>query len=98
MHCTVQVDGSSRILVTVVASQELEVGDVLRRFKAEVSQDETNRGNDTNWHTLGVWNLLLFMGDLLHAFVFVCLCVLVCGIFSAMFCIFIQDKVTAFVC
>ena len=51
VHCTVQVDGSSRILVTVVASQELEVGDVLRRFKAEVSQDEPRRGNNTYRYT-----------------------------------------------
>ena len=35
----------------MVASQELEAGDVLRRFKAEVSQDEPRRGNNTNRHT-----------------------------------------------
>ena len=34
MHQTAQVKGSTKIIVTVVATQELEPGDVLRRFKA----------------------------------------------------------------
>ena len=51
LACMAQVDGSTNILVIVVASQELEAGDVLRRFKAEVSQDEPHRGNNTNRHT-----------------------------------------------
>ena len=48
---TAQVNGSTKILITVVASQELEVGDMLRRFKAEISQDEPRRGNNANRHT-----------------------------------------------
>ena len=65
MQYTAQVNGSTKILVTVVASQELEAGDVLRRFKAEVSQDEPLRGNNTDRFILGllglgVWKLLLF--------------------------------------
>ena len=32
----------------MVATQELEAGDVLRRFKAEVAQDKPRRGNNTN--------------------------------------------------
>ena len=44
--CTTQVKGSTNILVTVVATQELEPGDVLRRFKA--AEDEPLRGNNTN--------------------------------------------------
>ena len=32
----------------MVASQELEAGDVLRRFNAEVSKAEPRRGNNTN--------------------------------------------------
>ena len=46
-----QVKGAAKIMVTVVATQELEAGDVLRRFKAEVSQDEPHRGNNTNRRT-----------------------------------------------
>ena len=44
LTCTAQVDGSTKILVTVVATQELEAGDVLRRFKAEVPQNKRRRG------------------------------------------------------
>ena len=95
----------------MVATQELEAGDVLRRFKAEVSQDEPRRGNNTNRHTgstsarcleiVTVYGILLTCVSFLFSamvHVFVCLCVLVCGDISAMFCIFIQDKVTAFAC
>ena len=35
-------------MVTVVATQELEAGDVLRRFKAEAAQDEPRRGKNYN--------------------------------------------------
>ena len=35
-------------MVTVVTTQELEAGDVLRRFKAEAAQDEPRRGNNNN--------------------------------------------------
>ena len=81
------------MLVTVVASQELEVGDVLRRFKAKVSRDEPRRGNNINRHTRSTsarfleivtvyWIFLTFVG----IFTFlddtcVCMCVSVCGLF-----------------
>ena len=41
-----QVKGSAKIMVTVVATRELEPGAVLRRFKAESAQDEPRRGNN----------------------------------------------------
>ena len=44
---TAQVKGAANTMVTVVASQELKAGDVLRRFKAETAQDEPHRGNKT---------------------------------------------------
>jgi hypothetical protein len=43
-------------MVTVVATQELEAGDALRRFKAEAAQDEPRRGKNYNGYivyTLG---------------------------------------------
>ena len=45
---TAQVKGSAKIMVTVVATQDLEPGDVLRRFKAEATQDAPRGGNDNN--------------------------------------------------
>ena len=36
------------MMVTVVATQELGAGDVLRRFGAETVQDEPRRGNNNN--------------------------------------------------
>ena len=45
---TVQVKGAAKMMVTVVASQELEAGDVLRRFRAESVQHEPRRGNNNN--------------------------------------------------
>ena len=45
---TEQVNGAAKIMVTVVAIQELEAGDVLRRFKAEAAQDEPGPGNNNN--------------------------------------------------
>ena len=41
-----QVKGSAKIMVTVVATKELEAGDVLRRFKAEATQDGPHDGNN----------------------------------------------------
>ena len=55
-------------MVTVVATQELEAGDVLRRFKAEAAQNEPRRGNNTNRYivvgvvAVGVWKLSLHNG------------------------------------
>ena len=45
---TAQVNGSATMMVTVVATQELKAGDVLRRFGAETAQDEPRRGNNNN--------------------------------------------------
>ena len=45
---TAQVKGAAKLMVTVVAIQDLEAGDVLRRFKAEAAQDEPRHGNDNN--------------------------------------------------
>ena len=40
--------GAANMMVTVVATQELKAGDVLRRFRAEATQDERRRGNNNN--------------------------------------------------
>ena len=45
---TAQVKGAAKLMVTVVATQDLEAGDVLWRFKAEAAQDEPHRGNNHN--------------------------------------------------
>ena len=47
-----QVKGAAKIMVTVVATQELEPGDVLLRFEAEGTQDEPHRGNNNNRYVL----------------------------------------------
>ena len=55
-------------MVTVVATQELEAGDVLRRFGVETAQDESLRGNDNNrcivlrLVVVAVWKLSSPMG------------------------------------
>ena len=52
----------------MVATQELEPGDVLWRFKAEAAQDDPRRGNNNNRYVVvglaavGVWKLSLHMG------------------------------------
>ena len=55
-------------MVTVVATQELEAGDELRRFQAKAAQDEPRRGNNNNRYVVvvglvavGVWKLSLHM-------------------------------------
>ena len=45
---TAQRKGAAERMVTVVATQELDAGDKLRRFKAEVAQDKPRRGNNKN--------------------------------------------------
>ena len=45
---TAQVKGAAKMMVTVVATQELGAGDMLRRFGAETAQDEPRRGNNNN--------------------------------------------------
>ena len=65
---TVQVKGAAKMMVTVVASQELEAGDVLRRFGAETVQADPLRGNNNNrcialrLVVVGVWKLSPPMG------------------------------------
>ena len=44
---TAQVKGAAKIMVTVVATQDLKAGNLLRRFKAEAAQDEPRRGNSS---------------------------------------------------
>ena len=50
---TAQVKGAAKIMVTVVATQELKAGNLLRRFKAKAAPDEPRRGNDND--TLSVF-------------------------------------------
>ena len=65
---TVQVKGAAKMMVAVVATQELEPGDVLRRFEAETAQDDPLRGNNNNRYivlhlvVVGVWKLSPPMG------------------------------------
>ena len=47
-EATTQVKGAAKMMVTVVATQELEAGDVLRRFRAETAQDYPRSGNNNN--------------------------------------------------
>ena len=43
-----QTKGAAKMMVTVVTTQELEAGAVLRRFGPETAQDEPRRGNNNN--------------------------------------------------
>ena len=43
-----QVKGATKMMVTVVATQQLEAGDALRRFKAQAAQHEPHGGNNSN--------------------------------------------------
>ena len=95
----------------MVASQELEVGDVLRRLKAEVSQYEPRRGKSTDRNTRSTSARCLelvtvcgiFLGICIFNFfrwymcVSVCVCVFEYAVFSCNVLYIIQDKVTAFV-
>ena len=49
---TAQVKGAAKLMVTVVATQDLEAGDVLRRFKSEAAHDEPHGGNNNNRYAL----------------------------------------------
>ena len=72
MHYTAQVKGSAKIIVTVVATRELEPGDVLRRFKA--AQDGLTRSSRCG-SALSAWNdSRLHVGALLFSRVIVCVC------------------------
>ena len=65
---TVQVKGAAKTMVTVVATQELEAGDILWRFGAETAQDDLLRGNNNNrcivlrLVVVGIWKLSPPMG------------------------------------
>ena len=65
---TAQAKGAAKMIVTVLATQELEAGDLLRRFKAEAAQDESRRGNNNNRYivvgivAVNLWKLPLHMG------------------------------------
>ena len=41
-----QVKGVAKVIVTVVATQELEAGDMLLRFEAEAARDEPDGGEN----------------------------------------------------
>ena len=60
--------GAAKLMFTVVATQELEAGDVLWRFGAETAQDDPLRGNKykrcivLRLVVVGVWKLSPPMG------------------------------------
>ena len=70
-----------------MATKGLEAGDALRRFKAEVSQDEPRRGNSTNRRTgstsircleiVTVYGILLTCVGVLVFFYGTCVCIYV---------------------
>ena len=72
----------------MVASQKLEAGDVLRRFKEQVSQAEPLRGNKTNLHArpasarcLGIVTVYGILLTCVGVFIFfdsTCMCICVC--------------------
>ena len=99
------MNGSTKILIAVATTQELEAGAMLRRFKAEVSKDEPRRGNNTNRHarsTSAVYlEIVTICGILLTrvlVFSFFQWYVCVCAVFSCDFCICVENKVTGFAC
>ena len=86
---TAQVKGSAATMVAVVTTQELQPGDLLRRFKAQAAQDEPRRGNNDKRGlvALGTRKLLLCMvflslacWCLVHACVCNCLCSFSCDV------------------
>ena len=50
-----QVKGAAKIMVTVVTTQELKAGNLLRRFKAEAAEDEPRRGNNNNQYNIYIY-------------------------------------------
>ena len=86
------------MMVTVVAIQELEAGDVLRRFGAETAPDEPRRGSNNNrcvvigLVAVGVWKLslhveffsLVFLFFFLFSLVHLCV-MMICATFLVMF-------------
>ena len=90
---TAQAKGSAKIIVSVVATQDIGAGDMLRRLGPETAQDEPRQGNSNNRYTVvglvavGVRKLLLqmtFFSTCVLCFSFflslvhVCVCVCVC--------------------
>ena len=73
---TVQVKGAAKMMVTVVATQELEAGDILWRFGAETAQDDLLRGNNNNrcivvrLVVVGIWRLSPIVAA--HGILFTC--------------------------
>ena len=63
-------------MVTVVATQELEAGDILWRFGAETAQDDLLRGNNNNrcivvrLVVVGIWRLSPIVAA--HGILFTC--------------------------
>ena len=51
MNC-IQVKVRAKMMAAVVATRELGPGNVLRRFKAEATQDEPHGGNNNNSYVL----------------------------------------------
>ena len=45
---TAQAKGSAKIIVSVVATQDIGAGDMLRRLGPETAQDEPRQGNNNN--------------------------------------------------
>ena len=95
-----QVNGCAKVMVTVVATQALGPGDVLRRFKEEAAQDELRRGEKilvvVGLLAVGVRKLwrhmeffsLVCCSFLVFVFVFVMMVMMmICTGFLMMFCI-----------
>ena len=62
------------MIVSVVATRDLQPGTALRRYKADAPPDDPRRGNSNNRYTvvglvvaLGVWKLVLCAGVFLLA-------------------------------
>ena len=107
-----QVKGAVKTMVTVVATQELEAGDVLRRFGAETAQDDPRLGSNNNrcivvcLVVVAIRKLSPAMGFLslvwcafLLLFLLIHACVRVMMIYTAFLVMFsILDKATALAC
>ena len=78
-----QVKGSAKIMVTVVATQELKAEDFLLRFKAEASQDDIHGSRSISaWPVFGNYGIFLTCMPCFSSIFFVgsrvCVCVCVC--------------------
>ena len=105
---TAQVKGAAKTMVTVVATQELEAGDVLRRFGAGAAQHDPRRGNNNNQHSsrssgdrrleiVAAHGILFTCVLWFPSFFHCCTCVMmICTVFLVIFSILC--KVTAHAC